>query len=44
MPVTPEQLRQIEELYHAVRELPAGERTASLNAAPPEIRAEVGPR
>src|SRR5262249_149459 len=41
MAVTPEQLHQIEELYHAVRELPGGERMAMLDAAPPEISAEV---
>ncbi len=39
--MTPEQLRQIEELYHALHGLPSAERAALLNAAPEEIRAEV---
>src|SRR5262245_8106848 len=39
--MTPEQLRQIEDLFHDVRELPITERAARLNAAPADIRAEV---
>src|SRR5262245_59236000 len=39
--MTPEHLRQIEDLFHAVRELPKDERTAVLMAAPIEIRSAV---
>jgi Tol biopolymer transport system component/predicted Ser/Thr protein kinase len=39
--MTPEQLRQIEDLYHAVRELSPSDRASILDAVPPEIRAEV---
>lgn len=39
--MTPEHLRQIEDLYHAVRELSPTERAAILASVPPEIRAEV---
>jgi tetratricopeptide (TPR) repeat protein/predicted Ser/Thr protein kinase len=39
--MTPERLRQIEELFHAVRERSAGERPALLAQADPELRREV---
>lgn len=39
--MTPERLRQIEELYHAVRERTAAEREALLDQADPELRCEV---
>ena len=37
----PERFRQIEKLYHAVAELPVGQRAAILAQADPEIRREV---
>jgi predicted Ser/Thr protein kinase len=39
--MTPEHIRQIEELYHAVRERSAGERATLLARADPEVRREV---
>jgi Tol biopolymer transport system component len=39
--MTPERFRQIEELYHAVRESSGGERAALLAQADPEMRREV---
>ena len=39
--MTPERFRQIEELYHAVREGSAAERVAMLSQADPELRREV---
>jgi eukaryotic-like serine/threonine-protein kinase len=39
--MTPEQFRQIEELYHAAREGTADERTRLLAQADPELRREV---
>jgi serine/threonine-protein kinase len=39
--MTPERLRQIEELYHSIRENSAGKRAALLAAADPELRREV---
>jgi eukaryotic-like serine/threonine-protein kinase len=39
--MTPERFRQIEELYHAVREAPAGERAKLLAQADPELRRQV---
>ena len=39
--MTPERFRQIEELYHAVREAPDGERAALLAQTDPELRREV---
>ncbi len=39
--MTPERLRQIEELYHAAREGAADERAALLAQADPELRREV---
>jgi eukaryotic-like serine/threonine-protein kinase len=39
--VTPERLRQIEELFHAVREGSADQRRALLAEAEPEVRREV---
>ncbi len=39
--MTPERFRQIEELYHAVREATAGERAAMLAQSDPELRREV---
>jgi tetratricopeptide (TPR) repeat protein len=39
--VTPERFRQIEELYHALREGTAGERAALLAQADPELRREL---
>src|ERR1051326_2912753 len=42
--MTPERLRQIEELYRAAREVPAGERAALLAQADPELRREVESR
>ncbi|MBZ5618042.1 MAG: serine/threonine protein kinase [Acidobacteriia bacterium] len=39
--MSPERFRQIEELYHAAREVAAGERAALLSQADPELRQEV---
>ena len=39
--MTPERLRQIEELYHLVRETPPGDRAALLARTDPELRREV---
>ena len=39
--MTPERFRQIEDLYHAAREAPAGERAALLDQTDPELRREV---
>jgi tetratricopeptide (TPR) repeat protein len=39
--MTPELLRQIEELYHSAREASASERAALLERADPELRREV---
>jgi serine/threonine protein kinase len=39
--MTPEKLREIEELYHAVREASAGERASLLGRADLELRQEV---
>jgi len=39
--MTPERLRQIEELYHAVREAPVIERAALLARTDPELRREL---
>src|SRR5450432_2744992 len=39
--MTPERLRQIEELYHAAREAPADKRAALLDQTDPELRREV---
>ncbi|HEY7390104.1 MAG TPA: protein kinase [Bryobacteraceae bacterium] len=39
--MTPERFRQIEELYHAVREATAGERAALLAQTDPEMRREL---
>jgi tetratricopeptide (TPR) repeat protein len=39
--MTPDRLRQIEELYHATREASSGERSALLAQADPELRREV---
>src|SRR5215471_1195620 len=39
--MNPERLRQIEELYHSVRERPAEARAALLEKADPELRREV---
>jgi serine/threonine protein kinase/tetratricopeptide (TPR) repeat protein len=39
--MTPERLRQIEELYHAVREAAPGERAALLARTEPEMRREL---
>ncbi len=39
--MTPERLRQVEELFHAVRESSADERTERLARADPELRREV---
>ena len=39
--MTPDRLRQIEELYHAAREGTADERAALLARADPELRREV---
>jgi tRNA A-37 threonylcarbamoyl transferase component Bud32/tetratricopeptide (TPR) repeat protein len=39
--VTPERIRRIEELYHAVREASDGERAALLAQADPELRREL---
>lgn len=39
--MTPERFQQIEELYHAVRERTAEERSALLEQADPEVRREV---
>ena len=39
--MTPERLRQIEELYHAVREAAPGERAALLARTDPEVRREL---
>jgi eukaryotic-like serine/threonine-protein kinase len=39
--VTPERLNEIEELFHSVRESPAGERAELLARADPELRREV---
>jgi eukaryotic-like serine/threonine-protein kinase len=41
MGMTPERLRQIEELFHAALERPADERAALLAEAEPELRHEV---
>ena len=39
--MTPDRLRQIEELYHSARECSAAQRTALLAQADPELRREV---
>src|ERR1700722_12733394 len=39
--MTPERWRQMEALYDAVKDLPAGERTARLKDADPELRSAV---
>ena len=39
--MTPERLRQIEELYHAARERPEQERVVLLADIDPEVRSEV---
>src|SRR5262249_13891564 len=39
--MTPERFREIEELYHAIREAPADERATLLARADPELRREV---
>jgi hypothetical protein len=39
--MTPERFRQIEELYHAIREATASERAALLAQSDPELRREV---
>jgi hypothetical protein len=39
--MTPERFRQIEDLYHAAREVPTEERAALLAQADPELRREV---
>jgi Tol biopolymer transport system component len=39
--VTPERWRQVEELYHAARDLPVPSRSALLERADPELRAAV---
>jgi len=39
--MTPERLRQVEELYHAARERPEQEREILLSAADPDVRREV---
>ena len=39
--MTPQQFRQIEELYHAIEERPAEERAALLAEADPEVRRQV---
>jgi hypothetical protein len=39
--MTPERWGQLEELYQAARVLPPAERTALLERAEPELRAEV---
>ena len=39
--MTPDRLRQIEELYHSVRESSADRRAALLAQADPELRREV---
>src|ERR1700722_1052934 len=39
--MTPERWGQVEELFQAVRALPPSERTALLERADPELRAEV---
>jgi len=39
--MTPERLREIEELYHAVREAAPGERSALLARTDPELRREA---
>lgn len=39
--MTPDRLRQLEELYHAVREAPAGKRATMLAGCDPELRGEV---
>jgi hypothetical protein len=39
--MTPERFRQLEELYHAVREAAAGERAALLAEADPDLRREL---
>jgi len=39
--MTPDRLRQIEELFHAARELSAAERAALLARADPELRREI---
>ncbi len=39
--MTPERFQRIEELYHAVREAPAGQRAALLADSDPELRREV---
>jgi eukaryotic-like serine/threonine-protein kinase len=39
--MTPERLREIEELYHAAREAPSAERATLLGRADPELRREV---
>jgi predicted Ser/Thr protein kinase len=40
-PVTPELWRQVDELYHAVLDLPTANRPARLEQADPEVRREV---
>ena len=39
--MSPERFRRIEEIYHAARELAAGERAALLSQSDPELRQEV---
>ena len=39
--MTPDRLRQIEELYHSAREASPGERFALLDQADPELRSAV---
>jgi hypothetical protein len=39
--MTPERLRQIEELYHSARERAPADRPALLSQADPELRREV---
>src|SRR3954453_19964297 len=41
IPMTPDRLRQIEELYHSVREASPGMRAALLEQSDPELRREV---
>jgi Tol biopolymer transport system component/predicted Ser/Thr protein kinase len=41
VPVTPEQVRQVKELYHAAREAPQSGYAVLLAHADPEVRAEV---
>ena len=39
--MTPDRLQEIEELYHAARERPAGRRAALLARASPAVRGKV---